>query len=221
MLRNFPDGQSPSAIIRSAPWRTKVDKDYQLSTPRDEPIQSKAPPTAPRAERLPEPITEGSVLRNSAGQRIDWPVELNVDEQILNSLRKRRTRLCNLYYLRGDCPNRNCKYDHDSYLNEEEVEALLYLARCHPCNSGTSCDNPNCTSGHRCPNGKKCTYGNKCRFAGTHDMDLRPVQGTSAQAAPVQLISTRASPIQAVPVPEEYTPRWDENEYSQPEGVIW
>lgn len=221
MLRYFSDGQSPSAVVQSAPWRTQVDKDWQPSQPKEPREAPSLISTAPmlrvsasksQVDRLPDFVMSTPVLRNAAGQRIDLPLDLKADDRMINSLRRRNPRLCNLHHLKRACPNRDCDYDHGTQLTTEEFEALLYLSRSQPCPFGTTCDNPNCTKGHMCPSGKRCTFGDRCRFPGTHNIDTKPVNEDSNSEMDMEHPLERDTRSHM---------DWDADDYSQNEGISW
>ena len=126
------------------------------------------------------PPTTGSnlqVQRNRHGQRIDPLMQYD-----LNEVRRiKKLKMCNVHFLRGDCPYDPCTHDHFYEPNKNELQTLRYVSRLVPCKYGTECDDPKCIYGHRCPNdveGKKeCRFGENCRFpVELHGIDRTPVR---------------------------------------------
>ncbi|PLB51129.1 hypothetical protein P170DRAFT_382370 [Aspergillus steynii IBT 23096] len=121
------------------------------------------------------------VERNKYGQRVDRIDFKNIPRDELNRMKK--LKLCNFYFLMGECPNENCLHDHSRKLTKSELSILRAVARMTPCRYGTDCDDPDCIYGHRCPlsePGKKdCYWGSSCRFeASAHGLDLNIVKVT-------------------------------------------
>lgn len=115
------------------------------------------------------------VYRNARGQRVDLPKTWNLHPPVINGVRDRERRLCNAYYLVGNCTKIPCPYDHDSVLDDDIWIALLYVSRSQPCPEDSYCNLAPCIKGHMCPNGRICKYGNNCRFAHLHGMDTTVV----------------------------------------------
>lgn len=95
--------------------------------------------------------------------------------------RVKKIKMCNVHFLRNECPYDPCTHDHDYRPNSNELQTLRYVSRLTPCKFGTACDDPKCIYGHRCPNdveGKKdCRFGEQCRFEPEmHGMDRTPVR---------------------------------------------
>lgn len=112
----------------------------------------------------PKPV----IFRNMHGQRVD-PL-IRPMESVLSWLRHKK--FCNPYYLRGECPDKNCTARHDGQLDYEHLNGLRYLARGLPCRQSNSCRDPICYAGHHCPV-PTCRQMN-CRFyAEMHITDLR------------------------------------------------
>ncbi|KAK2739610.1 hypothetical protein FQN55_009346 [Onygenales sp. PD_40] len=121
------------------------------------------------------------VERNKYGQRVDRLDFKTIPKDELNRVKK--LKLCNLYYLLGECPNLSCYHTHDHKLTKNERTVLHAVARMTPCRFGTECDDPGCIYGHRCPQsevGKKdCFWGSNCRFdAAAHGIDTTIVKIT-------------------------------------------
>ncbi|EEQ30999.1 C-x8-C-x5-C-x3-H type zinc finger protein [Microsporum canis CBS 113480] len=121
------------------------------------------------------------IERNKYGQRVDRIDFKAAPKDELNRVKK--LKLCNLYFLLGDCPNPNCYHTHDYKLGKQERIVLQVVARMTPCHFGTECDDATCIYGHRCPLsevGKKdCYWGSNCRFdADAHGVDTNIVKLT-------------------------------------------
>ena len=121
------------------------------------------------------------VERNKYGQRVDRLDFKTIPKDELNRVKK--LKLCNLYFLLGDCPNLNCYHTHDHKLTKNERTVLQAVARMTPCHFGTDCDDASCIYGHRCPQseiGKKdCYWGANCRFdTSAHGIDTNIVKIT-------------------------------------------
>uniref|UniRef100_A0A093V0F0 C3H1-type domain-containing protein n=1 Tax=Talaromyces marneffei PM1 TaxID=1077442 RepID=A0A093V0F0_TALMA len=112
------------------------------SNPGDVTLQSLKPASAAAPKT---PVVE----RNKLGQRIDRMDFKSVSKEELSRIKK--MKLCNLYFLLGECPNTNCYHDHDYKLSKEEKDVLRAVARMTPCHFGMTCDDPKCIYGHRCP----------------------------------------------------------------------
>lgn len=134
-----------------------------------------AKPASPAAAAVPV------VERNRHGQRIDRLNFKSIPKEELNRVKK--MKLCNLYFLLGECPNANCYHDHDHKITKNEKLVLQAVARMTPCHFGMVCEDPTCIYGHRCPQsevGKKdCFWGSSCRFEGAqHGIDTTVVKVT-------------------------------------------
>lgn len=145
------------------------------SNPGDVTLQTLKP--AASSTTLKAPLVE----RNKLGQRIDRMDFKSVSKEELSRIKK--MKLCNLYYLLGECPNTNCYHDHDYKLSKEERDVLRAVARMTPCHFGMLCDDPKCIYGHRCPQSevgkKECHWGSSCRFEpAQHGIDLTVVKVT-------------------------------------------
>ncbi|KAJ5803229.1 uncharacterized protein N7503_005679 [Penicillium pulvis] len=123
-----------------------------------------------------------TVERNKYGQRVDRLDFKSIPRDDLNRLKK--LKLCNYYFLLGECPNEeNCYHDHDRKLTRQELHILSAIARMTPCRFGLECEDPECIYGHRCPQsepGKKtCFRGDSCRFEPVaHGIDTNIVKVT-------------------------------------------
>nr|KMM68359.1 CCCH zinc finger protein [Coccidioides posadasii RMSCC 3488] len=121
------------------------------------------------------------VERNKYGQRVDRLDFKTIPKDELKHIKK--LKLCNQYFLLGECPNLSCHHTHDYKLTKNERVILQAVARMTPCHFGTDCDDPGCIYGHRCPQSevgrKECYWGQKCRFnASQHGIDTNIVKVT-------------------------------------------
>jgi hypothetical protein len=121
------------------------------------------------------------VERNKYGQRVDRLDFKSIPRDEVNRIKK--LKLCNFYYLQGECPNDNCHHDHSRKLTKSEYTVLTAIARMTPCRYGLECDDAECMYGHRCPQsepGKKdCYWGSSCRFdTAAHGIDTNIVKVT-------------------------------------------
>ena len=145
-----------------------------------------AAPFIPSAEPSPKVATAKPVPqmpgldRNKFGQRID-----KLDTSIPNEdvRRVKKLKLCNPFYLQGECKNKNCVHDHNYPLSKNDKKTLEFVARMTPCYYKTECDDATCIYGHRCPQNesdrKDCYYKEDCRFAGWgHGIETRVVKTT-------------------------------------------
>lgn len=123
----------------------------------------------------PNPVDQIPV--NRLNQRIDPPLEIpSLSDQRHFEDRIGRHKLCNEYYLRGYCPDRNCRFDH-SAIDKQLVNTLRYTARKVVCRSGTACRRSECYYGHQCPfascDSRRCPFAK----AGLHEVrDLEIVR---------------------------------------------
>lgn len=145
------------------------------SNPGDVTLQNLKPTSSSVAPKTPV------VERNKHGQRIDRMDFKSISKEELSRIKK--MKLCNLYFLLGECPNTNCYHDHAYKLSKEEKEVLRAVARMTPCHFGMTCDDPKCIYGHRCPQSevgkKECHWGSSCRFEpAQHGIDLTVVKVT-------------------------------------------
>ncbi|KAI4197462.1 MAG: hypothetical protein LQ350_005901 [Teloschistes chrysophthalmus] len=161
---SIPSVMNPKALT----WASTANSAAQLVSP---------PPTPAPAPSQPATSTE--IRRNRYGQRIDPPSVYDKDE--VNRLRN--MKLCNVHYLRGDCPYDPCTHNHKHKITNNEKKGLSTLARMIPCIYGSECDEPKCFYGHRCTlsvTGKKdCIFGENCKFdKSLHGIDLNVVKTT-------------------------------------------
>ena len=136
LLRTPSQSTDNSAMIPMATsWATKA-----VSGP---PAQVASPPPTPQP--VPSDIAN-KIARNKYGQRID-PV-LQYDKTDVKRVQK--IHMCNVHFLRQDCPYGNdCTHDHSYKPNKNEIMTLRAIARQTPCHFGTACDDVKCIYGHR------------------------------------------------------------------------
>ncbi len=101
-----------------------------------------SPPPTPQ----PTPSASAVIPRNRYGQRIDPPIKYDQSDV----KRVKELHLCNVHFLREDCPyGRDCSHDHSYRPNRNELQTLKYVARLTPCRFGSECDEIKCIYGHR------------------------------------------------------------------------
>jgi len=147
--------------IPSSTWATAA-----MSAP---PYAASPPPTP----QLTAQANQG-VERNRWGQRVDPVVKYDASEV----KRIKQHKMCNVHYLRGDCPYDPCTHDHYYKNNKNELAMLRYISRAIPCKWESGCDDAKCIYGHICPHStdgkKECYWGEKCRF----DRELHGIDRT-------------------------------------------
>ncbi|MCJ1372024.1 hypothetical protein MMC20_003245 [Loxospora ochrophaea] len=105
------------------------------------PTQVASPPPTPQ----PSSATY-AIPRNRYGQRVDPPSQYDK----VDVTRVKKLHMCNVHFLRGDCPyGDECTHDHFYRANKNEIATLRYIARMTPCRFGTECDDAKCIYGHR------------------------------------------------------------------------
>lgn len=145
-----------------------------------------APPPPASASPAYEPADRNKVIaRNRAGQRIDPPTK-DYDKPEVDRIKK--LKLCNVHFLRQECPyDMQCTHKHSYQPSRSEIVTLRLVARMSPCLMGSACQDYKCIFGHRCPappSNKKVPKGTKsCIFADTckfplelHDIDTNVVK---------------------------------------------
>jgi hypothetical protein len=133
------------------------------------------PPLVATPSPTPKPATDSplTVPRNRYGQRVD--PDLKYDRSMVKQVKT--LKLCNVHYLRGDCPYEDCSHEHFYKPSKAELNTLRYIARMAPCRFGSECEDSKCMYGHRCPAGNPCAFGDSCRFPDEmHDMDTNVVK---------------------------------------------
>lgn len=126
---------------------------------------AKAPPTiSPSTTPLPSKPTEPVVARNRLGQRVDPVIKVDPNEV----KRIKALKMCNVHFLKNECPYDPCTHDHFYKPNQNELTTLKFVSRMTPCWYGLECDDPKCLHGHRCPvdveGQRSCKFGEDCRF---------------------------------------------------------
>ncbi|KAL4912275.1 hypothetical protein BDW62DRAFT_26094 [Aspergillus aurantiobrunneus] len=154
---------SNSVPVLSTPASSHSSDDFEL-------VRSKPASSRPKV-----------VERNKYGQRVDRLDIQSIPREEVNRIKK--LKLCNYYYLQGECPNENCHHDHSRKLTKTELLTLTAVARMTPCRYGLECDDPECMYGHRCPQSetgrKDCYWGSSCRFStAAHGIDTNIVKVT-------------------------------------------
>jgi hypothetical protein len=104
-------------------------------------IATDSPPSTPTPQALTQEIP-----RNRKGQRVDAAIKFDMNEV----KRVQKIKMCNVHYLRKDCPyGDQCTHLHSYKPTKNEIETLKYVARQTPCRFGMGCDDPKCIYGHR------------------------------------------------------------------------
>jgi hypothetical protein len=150
-------------------------------------LKATAPPPATTINALaykPFNRKEG-ISRNRAGQRIDSKTK-DFDKAEVDRVKK--MKLCNVHFLRDECPfGSGCSHKHAPKPTEDELATIRLVARMAPCINGSGCNDIRCIYGHRCPapssrtnhtkGTKSCIFGEDCRFPlELHDIDLNVVK---------------------------------------------
>ncbi|KAL1654296.1 hypothetical protein SLS61_003303 [Didymella pomorum] len=143
------------------------------------------PPPALTSPRY-EPADRNKVItRNRAGQRIDPPIK-DYDKAEVDRMKK--LKLCNVHFLRQECPyDMQCSHRHTYQPSRSEIATLRLVARMSPCSMGVACSDYKCVYGHRCPappSNKKvpkgtrsCIFTDTCKFPlELHDIDTNVVR---------------------------------------------
>jgi hypothetical protein len=144
------------------------------------------PPSSANASPVYRPARrEEQVSRNRSGQRVDPPCK-EFDKTEVDRVKK--MKLCNVHFLRRECPyNSACTHDHSAHPTEAEIATLRLVARMAPCTNGSGCQDTRCIYGHRCPapphrsyhvtGTKSCIFGEACKFPpDLHDIDTHVVK---------------------------------------------
>lgn len=200
-----PPVRSPSANLMDSPIPTRLSMNLprtpSSSTLASDGLPSKAAPPGmgswaakaaapapPASEKLVyKPANRETVIaRNRAGQRVDPP---NKDYDKAEVDRVKKLKMCNVHFLRQECPyDDGCTHVHDCHPTKEEVATLRLVARMAPCLNGSGCSDIKCIYGHRCPapshrsnsaakGTKSCIFGEACKFPPElHDIDTNVVK---------------------------------------------
>jgi hypothetical protein len=109
----------------------------------------------------PKPLTNAKPepMISTTPDNLDWhpgprglDKQISVPQSVLNRTKNRPQKLCNKFYLTGQCmKGDDCPFDHDSKPTEAEMDAIRYLTRLNPCTLGQGCENNHCIYGHHCP----------------------------------------------------------------------
>lgn len=204
-----PPIRSPSSNVMDSPIPTRLSMNLPRTPssstlasdglPSSKPSSKAAPPGlgnwAAKAAAPAPPITEQAVYkptsretviaRNRAGQRVDPP---NKDYDKNEVDRVKKLKMCNVHFLRQECPyDKGCTHIHDLKPTKEEIATLRLVARMAPCLNGSACSDLKCIYGHRCPapghrtgaakGTKSCIFGEACKFPPElHDVDTTVVK---------------------------------------------
>lgn len=129
-----------------------------------------------------KPVTESKALvaRNRLGQRVDSAIKY--DKESADQVK--RLKLCNVHYLRQECPYGNaCCHVHDYKPTPAELVTLRLVARMANCKDGPDCQDVKCIFGHCCPApvgrlGWPCIFAAQCRYPRElHNIDRKVVNG--------------------------------------------
>jgi len=130
----------PSATINGTP-KMNPNANSWVSAALSAPTHPASPPPTPQASPAAP-----SINRNKFGQRIDPSSSYDKDAY----KRMRALKLCNVHFLRNDCPyGDSCTHEHKYKLSKNECVTLKALTRNTPCKFGAFCDDPICIYGHR------------------------------------------------------------------------
>lgn len=145
-----------------------------------------APPPTASASPAYEPADRNKVIaRNRAGQRIDPPTK-DYDKPEVDRIKK--LKLCNVHFLRQECPyDMQCTHKHTYQPSRSEIATLRLVARMSPCSMGSACQDYKCIFGHRCPappsnkkvpkGTKSCIFADICKFPlELHDVDTNVIK---------------------------------------------
>ncbi|CAN9306498.1 unnamed protein product [Alternaria alternata] len=144
-----------------------------------------SPPPVNHSSPTYKPANREEVIaRNRAGQRIDPPCK---DYDKIEVDRVKKIKMCNVHFLRNECPyEKNCTHLHAYKPTESEVATLRLVARMAPCSNGSGCQDIRCIYGHCCPaphkthhikGTKNCIFGDSCKFPiELHDIDTNVVK---------------------------------------------
>ncbi|KIY01382.1 uncharacterized protein Z520_02934 [Fonsecaea multimorphosa CBS 102226] len=155
----------PLSAVRDRPSPRPVAA--VLTPPKAQPgLNAQQPAVSPI---VPSPI----IYQNQYGQRLDIP--LKIDKQYLQYLYDYNSRLCNNFYLKGQCTyGANCEWDHSQVLNQVQLDTFRHKARTSACRSAF-CQDPQCPLGHMCPRNGACNIP-ACKFLPEmHHIDMSQV----------------------------------------------
>ncbi|KAL5397298.1 hypothetical protein PMIN02_002392 [Paraphaeosphaeria minitans] len=171
---------TPSTLILDEPAPVNKAKNWAALAAAPPPPVSTQPVTTYK------PINREEVIaRNRTGQRVDPPCR-DYDKTEVDRIKK--IKLCNVHFLRNECPfGENCTHLHNYEPTEAETATLRLVARMAPCQNGSGCQDIKCIYGHRCPappsktnqlrGSKNCIFGESCKFpVNLHDIDCSVVK---------------------------------------------
>ncbi|KAF5846281.1 hypothetical protein GGP41_003660 [Bipolaris sorokiniana] len=157
-----------------------------ISAPMNYAAKAAAPPPPKSKSPTYRPASREEIIaRNRAGQRVDPPCK-DYDKSEVDRVKK--LKLCNIHFLRKECPyGDSCTHLHAYKPTESEIATLRLVARMAPCANGSICQDIKCIYGHRCPaprhktnhakGTKNCIFGDSCKFSGDlHDIDTTIVK---------------------------------------------
>jgi hypothetical protein len=124
-------------------------------------------PTAPQTN-------EKYIYLNADDLRVDKPLpkySMAAQDQFEKKIQQNGMNFCNRFHLTGNCFHVHCAFKHGPKLVPPILTVLKHKARLNACESGSYCEDVDCTSGHHCQHGSSCSY-KKCFFPGTHTMSL-------------------------------------------------
>ncbi|RAR09965.1 ccch zinc finger domain-containing protein [Stemphylium lycopersici] len=181
MLSSMPRTPSTSTLASDS-----VPTIKRVPAPMNYAAKAAMPPPPAPASPLYKPANRDEIIaRNRLGQRVDTPCK-DYDKTEVD--RVKRIKMCNVHFLRDECPYAdNCTHLHAYQPTESELATLRLVARMAPCTHGGGCQDIKCIYGHRCPappgkNGsgkgtKSCIFGDTCKFAAElHDIDTTVVK---------------------------------------------
>lgn len=181
MLSSMPRTPSTSTLASDSFPATKA-----VPAPMNYAAKAAMPPPPAPASPLYKPANRDEIIaRNRLGQRVDPPCK-DYDKTEVDRIK--RIKMCNVHFLRDECPYAdNCTHLHAYQPTESELATLRLVARMAPCTHGSGCQDIKCIYGHRCPapqgkNGggkgtKSCIFGDMCKFAAElHDIDTTVVK---------------------------------------------
>jgi len=141
---------SPSTSSNSTPVPTTANTTYARAISSASPPPQITLPLQPRPAVTPARATPMKPAPWSPGPRgLDPP--LQVSQSALDSIKKRKdsNKLCNNHYLRGPCSKGDsCCFEHKYKPTKDEINAIAFLTRLNPCESGQECEVENCIYGH-------------------------------------------------------------------------
>lgn len=178
-LMDSPLPAMASIALPRTPSSSTIASDGFLAALRPAPAvnswaaKAAAPPPPTSTSPAYEPADRNKVIaRNRAGQRIDPPTK-DYDKAEVDRMKK--LKLCNVHFLRKECPyDMQCSHRHTYQPSRSEIAILRLVARMSPCSMGSACQDYKCIFGHRCPappsnknvpkGTKSCIFADTCKF---------------------------------------------------------